>query len=74
VGETGYFCKNCHAEATMTENGLVRGCQCNSTIIASLEATAYGESHCSEQPLKQKLFDFFHQIGLETLKRLKNGV
>jgi hypothetical protein len=42
--ETRYACKECGVPVKRERDEFVRGCECNGGIVASLHATAYGES------------------------------
>jgi DNA-directed RNA polymerase subunit RPC12/RpoP len=42
--ETSYTCKECGVPVKRERDEFVRGCECNGGIVASLHATAYGES------------------------------
>ncbi len=42
--ETRYSCKECGVEVKRERDEFKRGCECNGGIVASLYATAYGES------------------------------
>lgn len=41
---TRYTCKECGVEVKRERDEFIRGCECNGAIVASLYATAYGES------------------------------
>ncbi len=41
---TRYTCKECGVEVKRERDEFKRGCECNGGIVASLYATAYGES------------------------------
>jgi hypothetical protein len=41
---TTYTCKECGVEVKREGDKFKRGCECNGGIVASLHATAYGES------------------------------
>jgi hypothetical protein len=41
---TIYTCKECGVPVKRERDEFVRGCECNGGIVASLHATAYGES------------------------------
>jgi len=41
---TIYTCKECGVEVKREGDEFKRGCECNGGIVASLHATAYGES------------------------------
>lgn len=44
---TRYTCKECGVEVKRERDEFKRGCECNGGIVASLYATAYGESKVS---------------------------
>ena len=41
---TIYTCKECGVPVKRERDEFIRGCECNGGIVASLHATAYGES------------------------------
>jgi hypothetical protein len=48
---SGYSCKQCGAEAFPEAGGSIRRtCEHNGTIIASMQAVAYGEGHMDDKP------------------------
>lgn len=47
---SGYACKECGAPAFTDGDVISRTCEHGGTIIASMEAVAYGEGHVDNQP------------------------
>jgi predicted regulator of Ras-like GTPase activity (Roadblock/LC7/MglB family) len=72
---SGYACKACGASAIVTQDGVVRSCSCNTTVVASMNATVYGKGHASVQltPV-QRLLALFHAAGLDVMKALRGRV
>lgn len=65
---TGYACKACSAPATVDESGLHRSCSCNTTVVASMEAVAYGKGGAAEDP-RPLLLALLYKIGLALRRR-----
>lgn len=69
-----YHCKACGAPAAVDDRGITRSCDCNTTVIASMNAVAYGRGHVAEATATEKLLAAFHAVGLAVLQRLRGRV
>lgn len=71
---SGYSCKACGAPANVDAHGITRFCDCGTTVVASMNAVAYGRGHVAEASATEKLLAAFHAVGLSVLKALRAGV
>lgn len=62
---TGYTCKECGAPADVTDDGrILRSCDHAGTVLASMDAVAYGRGGLRE---RNRLFEFFRALGLRLM-------
>lgn len=59
----GYYCKNCHAPASVDAEGLHRTCDCNTTVIAGMSADARGAGQVQEATLTSQFLSLVKAAG-----------
>lgn len=59
----GYFCKACHAPATVDESGVKRTCACNTTVVAGMSAHARGAGAVNETGLVSRFLGLVKAAG-----------
>lgn len=69
-----YSCKACGAPAAVDERGITRSCGCNTTVVADMNATVYGEGHTFVLTPAQRILAFFHSVGLDFMAKARGRV
>lgn len=59
---SGYKCKQCDAPASVDDAGVHRTCECNTTVVADMSATARGHGGAAE---RESIFAKLHRLGRE---------
>lgn len=62
-----YKCKACGAPASIESEALKRTCDCNTTVVVDMSATARGRGGAQERSGVSAIFAKLHQLGREMM-------
>lgn len=62
-----YKCKACGAPASIESEALKRTCDCNTTVVVDMSATAHGHGGAKERSRAGEIFAKLHQLGREMM-------